>query len=47
MKKKKGDDEMNATTQPKQKTDRKSRVQDSYNKIKQKNGKALERLSKN
>ncbi|MFD0051453.1 hypothetical protein ACFVHQ_19380 [Actinomycetes bacterium NPDC127524] len=47
MKKKKGDDEMNATIMKEQAKDRKKLIQASYAKAVKANGKALEKLSKN
>lgn len=44
--KKRDDEEMNATAQRKQ-TDRKSKIRNSFAKAVKANGKALERLSKN
>jgi hypothetical protein len=48
MKKKRDDEEMNATAMKKtQSTDRKKRIQASYARAVKANGKALEKLSKN
>jgi hypothetical protein len=48
MKKKRDDEEMNATAMKKtQSTDRKKRIQASYVRAVKANGKALEKLSKN
>lgn len=47
MKKKRDDEEMNATVMKPQATNRKKRVQESFAKAVKANGKALEKLSKN
>lgn len=46
-KRKKGDEEMNATIMKPKATDRKKRIQESAAKAFKRNGKALEKLSKN